>query len=72
MAGPLEVNTPSGLKAAHGKVWDPTVPLSLFVTVDESGGKRRNFDTKYWRGSVDDTNGDGIADEDEYLFMVQP
>ncbi|MGB0622763.1 MAG: DUF7151 family protein [Candidatus Thalassarchaeaceae archaeon] len=72
VAGPLEVNTPSGLKAAHGKVWDPTVPLSLFVTVDESEARGEILTLKYWRGSVDDTNGDGIADEDEYLSMVQP
>jgi len=72
LAGPLEVNTPSGLKAAHGKVWDPTVPLSLYVTVDESEARGEILTLKYWRGSVDDTNGDGIADEDEYLSMVQP
>ena len=72
VAGPLEVNTPSGLKAAHGKVWDPTTPLSLFVTVDESEARGETLTMKYWRGSVDDTNDDGIADEDEYLSMVQP
>ena len=72
VAGPLEVNTPSGLKAAHGKVWDPTAPLSLFVTVDESEARGEILTLKYWRGSMDDTNSDGIADEDEYLSMVQP
>ena len=72
VAGPLEVNTPSGLKAAHGKVWDPTVPLSLFVTVDESEARGEILTLNYWRGSVDDTNGDGIADEEEYLSVFQP
>jgi hypothetical protein len=72
VAGPLEVNTPSGLKAAHGKVWAPTDPLSLFVTVDESEARGEILTLNYWRGSVDDINGDGIADEDEYLSVFQP
>ncbi len=72
VAGPLEVNTPSGLKAAHGKVWEPTDPLSIFVTVDESEARGELLTLNYWRGSVDDTNDDGIADEDEYLSVFQP
>jgi len=72
VAGPLEVNTPSGLKAAHGKVWVPTDPLSLFVTVDESEARGEILTLNYWRGSVDDINGDGIADEEEYLSVSQP
>ena len=72
VAGPLEVNTPSGLKAAHGKVWEPTNPLALFVTVDESEARGELLTLNYWRGSVDDINGDGIADEDEYLSVFQP
>ncbi len=72
VAGPLEVNTPSGLKAAHGKVWDPNTPLSLFVTVDESESRGELLTLNYWRGSIDDINGDGIADEDEYLSVFQP
>ena len=72
VAGPLEVNTPSGLKAAHGKVWEPTNPLSLFVTVDESEARGELLTLNYWRGSVDDINGDGIADEGEYLSVFQP
>ncbi len=50
VAGPLEVNTPSGLKEAHGKVWDPTTPLSLFVTVDESESRGELLTLNYWRG----------------------
>ena len=72
VAGPLEVNTPSGLKAAHGKVWEPMDPLSLFITVEESEARGEILTLRYWRGSVDDVNGDGVADEDEYLSMVQP
>ena len=72
VAGPLEVNTPSGLKAAHGKVWEPMDPLSLFITVEESEARGEILTLRYWRGSVDDINGDGVADEDEYLSMVQP
>ena len=72
VAGPLEVNTPSGLKEAHGKVWDPTTPLSLFVTVDESESRGELLTLNYWRGSIDDINADGIADENEYLSVFQP
>jgi hypothetical protein len=72
VAGPLEVNTPSGLKAAHGKVWEPMDPLSVFITVEESEARGEILTLRYWRGSVDDVNGDGVAGEDEYLSIVQP
>ena len=72
VAGLLEVNTPSGLKAAHGKVWDPNTPLSLYVTVDEAESRGELLTLNYWRGSVDDINDDGIADEDEYLSVFMP
>ena len=72
IAGPLQVNTPSGLQDAHGKVWDPTVPLSLFITIDEPEARGESITLHYWRESTDDTNMDGIADEDEYLSQTQP
>tara|TARA_A100000164_G_scaffold206373_1_gene182987 strand:+ start:558 stop:7427 length:6870 start_codon:yes stop_codon:yes gene_type:complete len=72
IAGPLQVNTPTGLQDAHGKVWDPTVPLSLYVTIDESEARGESITLKYWRGSSDDVNMDGIADESEYLGQTLP
>ena len=71
-AGPLQVNTPTGLQDAHGKVWDPDLSLSLYVTIDESEARGESITLKYWRGSMDDYNSDGIADEDEYLSQTQP
>ncbi|MFL2958754.1 MAG: hypothetical protein ACJZ5P_01705 [Candidatus Thalassarchaeaceae archaeon] len=72
VASPLQVNTPTGLQDAHGKVWDPTIPLSLYVTVDESEARGESITLKYWRGTSDDTNMDGIADETEYLGQTLP
>jgi len=72
VAGPLQVNTPTGLQDAHGKVWDPTVPLSLFITIDEPEARGESITLHYWRGTTDDTNMDGIADEEEYLSQTQP
>ena len=72
VAGPIEVNTPTGLQPAHGKVWDPTVPLSVFVTIDEGHARGEIVTLHYWRESVDDIDGDGIADADEYLSQTQP
>jgi hypothetical protein len=71
-AGPIQVNTPTGLQDAHGKVWDPAVPLSVFVTIDEVEARGDLLTLRYWRESVDDVNMDGIADEDEYLSQHHP
>ena len=72
VAGPLQVNTPTGLQDAHGKVWDPTVPLSVYVTIDESEARGESITLKYWRGTTDDVNMDGVADESEYLGQTLP
>ena len=67
VAGPLEVQTPVGLQFVDGMVVDPTVPLSPFVTISEDEARGDSLTLRYWRTGVDDTNGDGIADENEYL-----
>ena len=72
VAGPIQVNTPTGLTPAHGKVWDPTVPLSMFVTIQEDEARGETLTLMYWRADVDDMNGDGIADAEEYLSQTQP
>ena len=72
VTGPIQVNTPTGLNDAHGKVWDPSIPLSVFVTVDEVEARGDLLTLRYWRESVDDVNMDGIADEEEYMSQHQP
>jgi hypothetical protein len=71
LAGQIEVNTPTGLTPAHGKVWDPTVPLNMFVTIQEAEARGETLTLHYWRADIDDQNGDGIADVDEYLSQTQ-
>ena len=70
-AGPLQVNTPSGLQEPTGR-FDPIVPLSLFITIDEAEARGETITLRYWRATTDDTNSDGIADEDEYIGQTQP
>jgi len=75
-AGVMEVNTATGLTPANGKVWDPTLPLSLFVTIEEAEARGETITLHYWRSDVDDLvinggNGDGIADASEYLSQIQ-
>ena len=72
VAGPLQVNTPAGLQNAHGYVWDPDASLSVFLTIDESEARGESITLKYWRGSYDDVNLDGVADESEYLGQTLP
>ena len=71
--GPLEVNTDIGLQPAHGKVWEPGNPLTIFVTSDEAEARGESITLRYWReGTDDDANSDGVADEDEYLSLTMP
>ena len=71
-AGPLQVMTPAGLQNANGKVWDPSQPLSLFVTIEEPQARGETLTMHYWRADSDDLNSNGIAEEEEYLSQVQP
>jgi len=66
VAGPLEVNTPIGLQEADGMVVDPTISFSPYITITENEARGESLTLKYWRTGVDDENGDGLADEDEY------
>ncbi len=67
----VQVNTATGLVNANGKVWDPTVPLTLYVTIEEAEARGESLTLKYWRADVDDLNGNGMAEEDEYLSQIQ-
>ena len=70
--GPIEVTTDIGLQPANGKVWEPTSPISVFVTTDESESRGEEIVLRYWREGVDDLNMDGIADETEYASIPMP
>ena len=72
IAGPLQVVTAAGLQNANGKVWDPSLPLSLYVTVEEPQARGETITLHYWRADSDDINFNGIAEEEEYLSQVQP
>ena len=72
LAGPLQLLTPSGLKDANGLVWDPSSPLNLFVTLDESEARGESITLRYWRADIDDLNSNDIAEEEEYLSQVFP
>lgn len=71
-AGPLQVMTPSGLQNANGKVWDPSQPLTMFVTIEEPQARGETLTMHYWRADSEDANFNGIAEEEEYLSQVQP
>ena len=66
VAGPMQVQTPVGLQPVDGMVVSPTIPFSPYITVSEGEARGDLLTLRYWRTGVDDTDGDGIADEDEY------
>jgi hypothetical protein len=65
-ASNLQINNGQRLLAADGYTWDPSTTLSLQVTVTDSQALGDELVMHYWREVLDDTNGDGIADYDEY------
>ena len=71
VAGPLMVSTDAGPAPAHGMVWHPAAPLSLSVTVEEAEAHGETLTLRYWRAGHDDQDGDGIADEEEYLSQTR-
>ncbi|MEE3269957.1 MAG: hypothetical protein VX204_02440 [Candidatus Thermoplasmatota archaeon] len=70
--GPIEIGTDIGLQPANGKVWEPTSPISVFVTSDEAESRGDEITLRYWREGVDDLNMDGVADEHEYMAIPMP
>ena len=66
VAGNLQVLTSNGLLDANGYVWEPFSALSLRVTLSDSQALGEEVTLHYWREGVDDGNGDGTADIDEY------
>ena len=66
VAGPIQVQTPVGLQPVDGMVVPPTVPFAPYITISEEEARGDLLTLRYWRTGVDDTDGDGIADEEEY------
>lgn len=69
----FQVLTTNGLLDANGHVWDPYDSLTLHLTVSDVQALGDDITLHYWReGTSDDSNGDGIADENEYQTMTRP
>ena len=69
----FQVLTTNGLLDANGHVWDPYDSLTLHLTVSDTQALGDDITLHYWRqGTNDDSNGDGIADENEYQTMTRP
>ena len=62
----IHARTNFGLKDADGYTWDPTKSLLLQLDIEDSEGMGDEVIIHYWRESLDDLNGDGDAQEEEY------
>ena len=62
----IHARTNFGLKDADGYTWDPTRSLLLQLDIEDSEGMGDEVVIHYWRESLDDLNGDGEAQEEEY------
>jgi len=65
VAGSMQVQTPIGLEYVDGMVVPPTT-FSPYITISEGEARGETLTLKYWREGLDDLDGDGVADEDEY------
>ena len=62
----IHARTNFGLKDADGYTWDPSKSLLLQLDIEDSEGMSDEVVIHYWRESLDDLNGDGEAQEEEY------
>ncbi len=62
----IHARTNFGLKDADGYTWDPSKSLLLQLDIEDSEGMGNEVMIHYWRESLDDMNGDGEAQEEEY------
>ncbi|MED5485304.1 MAG: hypothetical protein VYE59_01665, partial [Candidatus Thermoplasmatota archaeon] len=62
----IHARTNFGLKDADGYTWDPSKSLLLQLDIEDSEGMSDEVTIHYWRESLDDLNGDGEAQEEEY------
>lgn len=72
VAGPIQILTPLGFQNAAGKIVDPDLPLSVYVTVSDADARASEVTLRYWRTGMDDVNSDGIPDHEEYSSMTLP
>ena len=72
VAGPIQILTPLGFQNAAGKIVDPELPLSVYVTVSDADARASDVTLRYWRTAMDDANADGIPDPEEYNSMTLP
>ena len=72
VAGPLEVLTQVGLQPVDGMVVNPTTAFSPSITISEGEARGDLLTLRYWRTGVDDADGDGLADEEEYQSQHKP
>jgi len=72
VAGPIQILTPLGFQNAAGKIVDPEMPLSVYVTVSDADARASEVTLRYWRTVMDDANGDGVPDSEEYSSMTLP
>ncbi|MDP7042708.1 MAG: hypothetical protein QF807_01660 [Candidatus Thalassarchaeaceae archaeon] len=68
----LQVLTTSGLLDANGHVWSPYQTLELYMSATDTEALGEDVTLYYWREDVDDSNQDGVADENEYQNMTRP
>ena len=62
----VQVNTGQKLVDADGFTWDPSSSLSLQVAITDSQALGDMITLHYWREGMDDADGNGIANPDEY------
>ncbi|MED5267365.1 MAG: hypothetical protein VYB00_00920, partial [Candidatus Thermoplasmatota archaeon] len=49
VAGPIQILTPLGFQNAAGKIVDPELPLSVYVTVSDADARASDVTLRYWR-----------------------
>jgi hypothetical protein len=67
----LQVNNGQRLINADGYTWDPAYSLSLQVTITDAQALGDSIQIHTWREGLDDTDGDGFADYDEYSSISE-
>jgi hypothetical protein len=69
LLGPLTANTPSGPRPADNNIWPQNRLLPISVEVSDAEALGGALFLHYWRQGIDDFDGDGIADPEEYTAL---
>jgi len=72
MFNSIMIDTGQGLAIADGYTWNPDSDLVLQVEIEEPESMGSELNLFYWREGVDDSNGDGFAQEEEYQSLSKP